>query len=128
MTIEKLGKEFNVLLALADYPEALRDRLYEYYYAKHDFILTNFKDFEVVDNRIIIPLSEKDIYDFKKPFMYLIFVPIPKTFNSFFKRNKHYKAEKIFLKYCKIYYFYNHKQCQNCLKWKKQNYPWVMKH
>lgn len=66
MTIEKLGKEFNVLLALADYPETLRDRLYEYYYAKHDFILTNFKDFEVVDNRIIIPLSEKDIYDFKK--------------------------------------------------------------
>ena len=60
--------EVKTLLALCQYPEGLAQEMYDYYKQPHEFSLKAFKDFKVVDNRIIIPLSEADKYRLRKYF------------------------------------------------------------
>ena len=57
--------EFKALVALADYPKKLPVKMYNAYMSQRNFVLKSFKDFEVTDNRIIIPLSKADKYDLK---------------------------------------------------------------
>lgn len=66
LTIEKTDSEIKTLLALADYKDGLGQKIYDYYKEEHNFILNNFKDFEIFNNRIIIPFSVADIYKLKK--------------------------------------------------------------
>lgn len=57
--------EFKALVALTDYPQELPVVMYNAYMSKRNFVLKSFKDFEITDNRIIIPLSKADKYDLK---------------------------------------------------------------
>ena len=57
--------EFKALVALADYPQELPVKMYNAYMSQRNFVLKSFKDFEITDNRIIIPLSKADKYDLK---------------------------------------------------------------
>lgn len=68
LSISAVSSEVKTLLALADYPCNFGGRLYDYYKENHQFAIDAFKDFEVVDNRIIIPLSPVDIYNLKKDY------------------------------------------------------------
>lgn len=58
--------ELKVLLALCQYPKDLGQKIYDYASKPQEFYLKDFKDFEVVNNRIIIPLSDVDKYKIKK--------------------------------------------------------------
>lgn len=60
--------ELKTMLALCQYPEGLAPKIYDSYKQTREFVLKDFKDFEVVDNRIIIPLSEADKYRMRKYF------------------------------------------------------------
>lgn len=60
--------EIKTMLALCQYPEGLASKIYDSYKQTREFVLKDFKDFEVVDNRIIIPLSEADKYRMRKYF------------------------------------------------------------
>lgn len=58
--------ELKTLLALCQYPDGLAKKFYDITQQPRKFVLKDFKDFEVSDNRIIIPLSEADKYRLKK--------------------------------------------------------------
>lgn len=66
LTIKATDLEVKTLLAMCNYPEDLGQKMYESYKQPKKFMVDAFKDFEVVDNRIIIPLSEADKYRIKK--------------------------------------------------------------
>lgn len=57
--------ELKILLALCNYPSDLGQKIYDYASSPQEFKLKDFKDFEVVNNRIIIPLSAVDKYNIK---------------------------------------------------------------
>lgn len=58
--------ELKVLLALCQYPKDLGQKIYDYASKPQEFHLKDFEGFEVVNNRIIIPLSDADKYNIKK--------------------------------------------------------------
>lgn len=66
LTTEATDKEFKILVALSQYPTEIAKGLYEAYKTPQEFKLERFKDFEVTDNRIIIPLSEADKEKYKE--------------------------------------------------------------
>lgn len=66
LTIDATDLEVKTLLAMCNYPLDLGQKMYESYKQPKKFMVDAFKDFEVVDNRIIIPLSEADKYRIKK--------------------------------------------------------------
>lgn len=67
LTIDATKDEVKTLLALSQYPTDLAPKMFDYFMTpKKEFVLRRFKDFEVVDNRIIIPLSPADKYDLKQ--------------------------------------------------------------
>ena len=68
LKISDTDSEVKAMLALCQYPEGLAPKIYDSYKQTREFVLKDFKDFEVVDNRIIIPLSEADKYRMRKYF------------------------------------------------------------
>ena len=68
LKISDTDTEVKAMLALCQYPEGLAPKIYDSYKQTREFVLKDFKDFEVVDNRIIIPLSEADKYRMRKYF------------------------------------------------------------
>lgn len=68
LKISDTDTEVKAMLALCQYPEGLAPKIYDSYKQARKFVLKDFKDFEVVDNRIIIPLSEADKYRMRKYF------------------------------------------------------------
>ena len=68
LKISDTDAEVKAMLALCQYPEGLAPKIYDSYKQTREFVLKDFKDFEVVDNRIIIPLSEADKYRMRKYF------------------------------------------------------------
>lgn len=66
LTIDATDFEVKTLLAMCNYPEDLGQKMYESYKQPKKFMVDAFKDFEVIDNRIIIPLSDADKYRLKK--------------------------------------------------------------
>jgi hypothetical protein len=66
LKISDTDLEFKALVTLADYPNELPERMYNAYKTPRKFILKSFKDFEVSDNRIIIPLSGYDKHNIKQ--------------------------------------------------------------
>lgn len=58
--------ELKIMLALCQYPKDLGQKIYDYACEEHEFKLKGFEDFEVNNNRIIIPLSAVDKYNIKK--------------------------------------------------------------
>jgi hypothetical protein len=66
LSIDYTAEEVKTLLALCQYPTKLAQDMYDAYKTPQKFFLKEFEDFEVVDNRIIIPLSQADKWRMKK--------------------------------------------------------------
>lgn len=61
LTIANTDKEFKALLASVRYPAEVMHKIYKAYKTSlKKTVLVDFQDFEITDNRIIIPLSEYD--------------------------------------------------------------------
>lgn len=66
LTREKTDMNLRIFLALFNYKNNYSHKLYEDSKKDKTFHLKSFKDFEVVDNRMIIPLKPSDILRIKK--------------------------------------------------------------
>lgn len=66
LTIASTDTEVKAMLALCQYESELAQSIYEVCQKPREFVLKDFENFEVVENRIIIPFSEVDKYRMKK--------------------------------------------------------------
>lgn len=64
---EAVKQNFEVLLSICQYPKKVAElMLKQYYEDDEDFLIDAFKDFEIIDNRIYIPLSAYDINTYQQ--------------------------------------------------------------